>query len=276
MNKNVKKMLRTIQTSFPGLVDTKFALMRQYRNRFGIPFDKDFNAIDLFPDADEALFLDVGANRGQSTDAILMKRKNCRIQLFEPNPLLFDKLERQYCGRKELVINRFGLGDRTIDHLLYVPFYKRWMFDGLGSFDADNAKEWLQRDRLFFFKHEYLSLAEVKCQIKRLDDLALDPFFIKLDVQGYEYQAIQGGERTIKSNEPILLIESPPKNVLVEHLEEIGYRMFAFKEGAFFAGVAGRRNTFFMTERKSALVKEYIREAGTQNVARRGNCSGVS
>ena len=96
MNKTAKKLLRTIQTSFPGMEDTKFALMRQYRNRFRIPFDKDFNAIDLFPNIDDALFLDVGANRGQSTDAILMKRKNCRIQLFEPNALLLDKLERQY------------------------------------------------------------------------------------------------------------------------------------------------------------------------------------
>ena len=153
-----------------------------------------------------------------------------------------------------------------MDHLLYVPFYKRWMFDGLGSFDPNHAKEWLQHDRLFFFKHEYLSIAEVTCYIKRLDDLALDPFFIKLDIQGYEYQAIQGGERTIKSNEPILLIESPPETLLVEYLKEIGYRMYAFTEGAFFAGIVGGNNTFFMTERKSALVKNHIREAGTGQV----------
>ena len=232
MNPHLKKLLRTIQTSFPGLVDAKFALMRQYRNLFGIPFDRDFNAIALFPDV-EALFLDVGANRGQSTDAILMKRRHCRIQLFEPNPLLCEKLERQYCGRQELVINRFGLGDATMDHPLFVPFYKRWMFDGLGSFDADKARSWLQHDRIFFFKHQYLSLAEVSCHIERLDDLALEPFFIKLDIQGYEYQAIQGGERTITSHEPILLIESPPKDAWLTIWKRLGIGCTLLVKGFF-------------------------------------------
>lgn len=259
MNRNLKKALRTIQVNFPGLVDTKFALMRCYRNRMGIPFDPDFNAIDLFPDTGGALYLDVGANRGQSTDAILMKRRNCRIQLFEPNPLLSEKLERQFRGRKELVIHKFGLGDKIIEQSLYVPFYKRWMFDGLASFDADNAKGWLQHDRLFFFKDSHVSLHETKCKVQRLDDLGLNPFFVKLDIQGYEYQAVIGGERTIKSHEPILLIESPPDDTLVTFLKQMGYLMYAFRKWTFTPGIVGERNTFFMTESKAKLVKRYIR-----------------
>jgi phospholipid N-methyltransferase len=81
--------------------------MRTYRNILRIPFEEDFYALRLFPDIGEVLFLDVGANRGQSTDAILLQTKNSRVQLFEQNTLLCDKLERQYGDDKRIVINRF-------------------------------------------------------------------------------------------------------------------------------------------------------------------------
>lgn len=249
---NVKKFLRTLQINFPYLLDTKFTLMRLYRKKLGIPFEKDFHALSLFPDVDDALFLDVGANRGQSTDAILLKTKNSRIQLFEPNLLLCEKLRHLYSDNKRIVINRFGLGDKTTEYVLYIPYYKKWMFDGLASFDEENAKSWL-KGRIFFYKERYLSVRESKSMIKQLDELELDPFFIKLDIQGYEYQALKGGEQTIKTYEPILLVESPDKRT-INYLKGFGYRLYAFKEGKFIPG-RGKLNTFFMTENKSSLVK---------------------
>lgn len=253
---NVKKFLRTLQINFPYLIDTKFTLMRLYRHKLGTPFEKDFHALSLFPDVDEALFLDVGANRGQSTDAILLKTKNSRIQLFEPNLLLCEKLRHLYSDNKRIVITRFGLGDKTTECVLYIPYYKKWMFDGLASFDEENAKSWL-KGRIFFYKERYLSVQESKSMSKRLDELKLDPFFIKLDIQGYEYQALKGGEQTLKTYEPILLVESPDKRT-INYLKGFGYRSYAFKEGKFTPD-RGKLNTFFMTESKSSLVKRYIR-----------------
>ena len=193
----MKKLLRTLQVHFPYLLDIKFTLMRQFRNILGIPFENDFNALSLFPDIEGALFLDVGANRGQSTDAILMKKKNIRIHLFEPNELLFKKL-KGICGAKEgIVIHKFGLGDKTVEQVLFVPFYKKWMFDGLSSFQEEEIRNYL-KERLFFYRERSLTLHKVTSQIKILDELDLDPFFIKLDIQGYEYNALKGGEQTIK------------------------------------------------------------------------------
>jgi len=259
MNKTVKKLLRTLQTSFPYLLETKFTLMRLYRNQLGIPSEKEFRALHLFPSPGEALFLDVGANRGQSTDAILMQTKNSRIQLFEPNPLLCEKLERQYGDNKRIVINRFGLGDKTAEQVLYIPFYKQWMLDGLASFDEEKARNWLKR-RIFLYKEQYLSLRRLICQIKKLDEIDLDPFFIKLDIQGYEFQAIKGGEKTIKTYEPILLIESANQKIM-NYLKAFGYQLYAFKQGKFTPGVRGEINTFFMTENKSYMVERHIKSA---------------
>lgn len=256
MNPNFKKLLRTIQVNFHYLLETKFSLMRFYRSQLRIPFEADFKALSLFPDTDGALYLDIGANRGQSTDAILMQTKNSHIQMFEPNELLCKKLERQYGGNKRIGINKFGLGDKATEQDLYTPFYKKWMFDGLSSFEKVEAKDWLV-DGIFFFREDCLTLQKTHCQIKTLDELGLNPFFIKIDIQGYELQAIKGGRETIKTYEPILLIEQPNGDI-VNYLKDLGYDLYSFSGGRFTPGENGYPNTFFMTSGKAELVKEFI------------------
>lgn len=254
--RNLKKLLRTVQTCFPSLLDTKFQVMRLYRNTLSIPFENDFNALPLFPDTGDMLFLDVGANRGQSTDAVLMRSKRLRIHLFEPNRVLFENLQRMFGGNERIVLNNFGLADENSEGVLFVPFYKKWMFDGLGSFNKDEAANWL-KGRMFFYKDRFLTLQESRIEIKRIDDLGLAPFFVKLDIQGYEYKALRGGEQTLRAYEPVLLIESPD-NRTIEYLEGLGYNYYAFKGGKFVPRVIGAPNTFFMTPKKARLVRSYI------------------
>lgn len=227
--------------------------MRLFRNILGIPFESDFNALSFFPDIEGALFLDVGANRGQSTDAILMKKKNIRIHLFEPNELLFKKLQDIFGGKEGIIMHKFGLGDKTIEQVLFVPFYKKWMFDGLASFKEEDPRNYL-KDRVFFYRDQFLTLHKVTSQIKTLDELDLDPFFIKLDIQGYEYNVLKGGEQTLRKYEPILLIEWP-NDMIIDYLKGYGYQFYAFKQGKFIPGIRGKLNTFFMTQEKWSLVK---------------------
>jgi len=258
MIRNFKKLLRTFQTCFPGLLEAKFRLMRFYRNLLRIPFENDFNALALFPISVGAVFLDVGANRGQSTDAILMKKSGVKIHLFEPNKVLCDKLQTSFGQRANIVINNFGLGDQAAEETLVVPVYKQWLFDGLGSFHEAEARDWL-RGRMFFYDDRFLTLIKSRSRIERLDDLNLSPFFIKLDVQGYEYKALKGGERTIIRHEPVLLVESPDDH-LVAYLRQLGVQMYAFKRGRFFPGKRGAPNTFFMTPNRASLVRKYIQK----------------
>jgi hypothetical protein len=149
------------------------------------------------------------------------------------------------------------LANVSSEQTLYVPFYKKWMFDGLASFDAKSAGDWL-KGRMYFYDDRHVSLRETLCRITRLDDLNLDPFFIKLDIQGYEFEALKGSRETLERNEPILLIESPPEDEIRSFLGEMGFQMFAYKEGRFFPGQIGRQNTYFMTKAKASLVGGYI------------------
>ena len=252
----MKKLIRTLQVYFPFLLDTKFVVVRWYRNTLKKPFEDDFNALSLFPPVGGAVFLDVGANRGQSTDAILMKRPDARVHLFEPNEHLHRKLQKMFSGQDGVVIYNSGLGDETTEEVLIVPFYRKWMFDGLASFDAVEAREWL-KGRMFFYDDRFVSLRGLKCRVERLDDLGLSPFFIKIDVQGYEFKVLKGGEQTLRNHEPVLLIETSG-NEIVEFLRDLGYDFYAYDRGRFRRGMRGALNTFFMTARKMDLVKMHV------------------
>jgi FkbM family methyltransferase len=252
----VKKLLRTAQVHFPGMLDAKFRFMGWLRSRLNRPFEADFNALRLFPKVEGALFLDVGANRGQSTQAILMTYPCAVVHLFEPNPQLNARLSAHYRSNPRIVVNPYGLGDRTSEEVLYVPFYKSWMFDGLASFDEAAAKRWL-RGRLYFYDEAQLRVEKSVCSLRRLDDLGLAPFFLKLDVQGYELKAIHGGAETLSQHEPILLIESPSPDVR-KFLTRLGYQQYAFEAGRFVRGGYGRLNTFFITPSKATPLSPYI------------------
>jgi FkbM family methyltransferase len=246
------KLLRTLQANFPFLLEAKFATLSFISRALKRPHDPDFRALALFGDRDGALYLDVGGNRGQSIEAILMFTRRSCIWSFEPNPLLGEKLNRRFHREKRVTIKNFGLGHQDGAFTLYVPYYKKWMYDGLASLKRQFAAEWL-KDRVYWYRERHLSIRQVNCRIRRLDDLGLAPFFIKLDVQGYELEALVGGEKTLRAHQPVLLLESPDEET-VAFLARLGYRPYRYEQGRLKAGAFGATNTFFLTDGKAALL----------------------
>ena len=248
-----KKLVRTAQVYLPGLLDTKFALARRWQLLTRRPFEDDFRALGLFPD-DGALYLDIGANRGQSTTSILMMQPQARVELFEPNPHLLAKLEKLFGTHPRIGIHGVALGDAVGEARLFVPFYRTWMFDGLASLDLASARDWLV-GRMYFFRPEDVHIDEITCRVERLDDLDLDPFLVKIDVQGLELQVLRGGEAMLRTHEPVLLIEAPePDGDIVAFLRGLGYQPYAFLDGGLVAERFGSLNTFFLTPAKAGLV----------------------
>lgn len=257
MKRKAKRLLRSLMVNLPFLQETKTGLVRWVRASLRVPHEDDFRAIPLFNAPEGALFLDVGANAGQSADAILMSGARVRLQLFEPNELLCRKLERLYQHRRDSVtVHCFGLGDSASEAVLYVPFYKGWMFTGLASFDPAAARSGLS-DRFLFYRERHAWLSEVRCRTKPLDELGLAPYFIKIDTEGYEYQVLRGGAETLRRHEPILLIESATRQIS-EFLAGIGYEPLAFRGGRFHPNTCGRPNTFYMTPAKRLAIEDRV------------------
>ena len=186
----MKNFLRAVQTNFPWLHDVRFQFKLNRSKRSGKPHEHDFYALNLFDIPQEKVFVDVGSNRGEGIQSTLvtMKGKN-KIIGFEPNPLVFEKLANYFNGHQRIELYNCGLGANEQSNTLYVPFYRKWMFDGLSSFKKTEAADWL-KTRLSGFKEKRLTIKEVRCDIKTMDSFNLNPGFVKIDVQGFELEVL--------------------------------------------------------------------------------------
>lgn len=250
----MKKYLRAIQTLFPAAQDIRFSGTCNLMRLIKIPCETDFYALNRFQPSPEQVFIDVGANRGLTIESMLLIAPGAnRIIGFEPNLLIFDKLKNNPCIRKNSRVDLYqlGLGNQQGRLPLYVPYYRKWMFDGLASFNYEEASNWLP-DRLWHFKPEKLKIKEIECRISRLDDFNFNPYFIKIDVQGFELQVLTGGEQTLRKHYPILLIESM-NDQIAEFLKQLDYSFFYYHKGKFLKGF-GKLNTFCITKDKFATL----------------------
>jgi FkbM family methyltransferase len=56
-------------------------------------------------------------------------------------------------------------------------------------------------------------VADFMVSVTPLDEQPLDPVdFIKIDVEGFEHAVVRGGERTIRDNRPVMVVEQKPGN----------------------------------------------------------------
>ena len=66
-----------------------------------------------------------------------------------------------------------------------------------------------------------------RVRVRPLDSLAVDPDYLKLDVQGAEYDALVGLTDTLARSSPIMLIETPDHRVRA-FLESRGYAAWSY------------------------------------------------
>ncbi len=243
----MKSFFRNLQTFFPFLHDLKFSMSFALNRLINRPHDADFNALELFNPPPLSHIIDIGSNRGEAIASMLLFYKDVPIVGFEPNPLMFAKLKKRFGDHPRVMLHNLGLGDSSDRFELYVPFYRNWMFDGLASFKRKNASDWLET-RMWHYRPELQSIRRLECDIRHLDEFEFRPYFIKIDVQGYEVNVLRGAAKTLKSWRPILLIESINEDI-IEFLQPMGYKCYHFQHGAFQPG-RGWPNTFCITDEK--------------------------
>jgi FkbM family methyltransferase len=244
----LKKPVRTIQSYFPFLKEAKDQFYLSYRRRLRIPSEPFFAAISLFGDRLTGCYVDVGGNLGQSIESIRLYAPDAKIVSFEPNPNLAGKLARRYRNDQMVEIRDVGLSDRTMRLNLHVPSYRGFVYDGLGSLDFDAAKSWISSETVYFFNPRHLVVNSYECAVETLDMQNLQhPIFIKIDVEGTEYQVVKGGIETLRKFEPILLVEGfHEKPDLAALSSSLGYEPYSFDGKSFVSG-ASETNTFLMT-----------------------------
>jgi len=198
----LRRTLMRFVKSIPRLYDSlKFWEIRVNLMR-GKLHEPDFAAFAALPA--DALFLDVGANMGQSAVSLRSVHKSARIVSFEPNPTLEKPLRRIAAAVGRTKVHMVALGDAEGEAVLRIPIadsgteFSQAATLKPGDVDAPVAERELGG---------VAGLAEVRVPVCTLDSFGFDPAAIKIDVQGYELEVLRGARETLQRARPLLLIE---------------------------------------------------------------------
>jgi FkbM family methyltransferase len=177
-----------------------------------------------------------------------MFNKNCQIVAFEPNPLIYAKTLSRFRGNSKITIHNVGLSAEHSRKTLYVPKYRTTCFDEQASFDRHTALQWIHHNGLYQ-RLISLTLVELECPVTMLDDYRLSPAIIKIDVQGYEKQVLEGAWSTITRSKPILLIENDDRSsaeAVMGLANKLGYMHYRFDGKKLRRNEFGSLNTIYL------------------------------
>lgn len=242
----VRRYLRRLVVQVPQLQELRAAARRAVLKTMRKPFEPEFEIFRRFIPNNDECAVDIGANRGQSVDAIRMYQPHLPIVCFEPNPALADQLSGRFEQDPFVTVEAVGLSDAESDCALYLPYYGDYMFDGMASIDHNEAVAWLSTRTLVGFDEEKLRIREIAITLQTLDAQALKPGFIKIDVEGAEAAVIAGGRKTIEALKPVFLIETGNNDALVSDLCGLGYQPFNYRGGVLQPRTHAARNTIFV------------------------------
>jgi FkbM family methyltransferase len=159
--------------------------------------------------------IDIGAHNGLYTYEL---SKLCNaVESFEPQPWLYNKL-CDYAIPK-VSLHNVGLSNKQDFLNINVPTLDGRKLDGMASFRASASTS------------EQYQIETSRIEVKRLDDYHFkDVSFMKIDVEGYESEVLEGAIETIKNNQPNILIEIeqrhlPDKDMLsvFNIIKDLGY-----------------------------------------------------
>jgi len=191
------------------------------------PHDVDFAAFGKLPGS--GLFLDVGASIGQSALSFRIFNREAPILSLEPLPGHRDDLRfvgRVIEGHRYMMV---GAAEESRTATLFVPMLGSYELPAESSLSRDSAAGVLDRLEAEGVDRKRLTLKEVRVELRRLDDLALDPSFVKIDVEGAELAVLRGLQATLERSRPALMIErSDCYQEVASRLREMSYAPYVY------------------------------------------------
>ena len=175
------------------------------------------------------LFLDIGANRGNSALSVLNRTSAMRVLSLEPNTALRWSLVLVWLlNPRRFRFRLVGAGDSKNKGWLSVPLGYGVDLSSQASMDPDELGKDYVRERLGD-EGGYGRVATRRVVIVPVDDLELAPDVVKIDVEGWEQQVLNGMHRTLQQHKPVLIIELNNRERWLGGLEQAGYEFFHYE-----------------------------------------------
>ena len=169
--------------------------------------------------------VDIGCHKGEILDAIIKRSPNGHHYAFEPLPYLYDFLKEKY-SQDNISVYPVALfdkkGETSFQHVVDAPAYSGIKRRKYASSDVHVNELTVQTDLLDNVIPAYETIN-----------------FIKIDVEGAEYNVLRGGTETIRRCKPVIIFEfglgaadyyeTKPEALFKMINEEFGMRLSTLK-----------------------------------------------
>lgn len=183
--------------------------------------------LSLLPE--NSTILDIGANIGVMTLQIARKQPGSIVYAFEPVPDNLYNIRRliKFFKIKNVKVFEIALGNYNGTAEIIMPEYNHVKFHGLSHVEGVEGSQGN-------------SGTKYTVPIRKLDDLdemqalAKPVSGIKIDVENYEFNVLEGARKLLQKHKPIVyaeLWENQNRSDCINLLTEIGYTSFLLKNG---------------------------------------------
>lgn len=199
--------------------------------------------------------LDIGANRGHSSRAFLKLLPGWDVVAFEANPLHQSRLERIRLKHPDRF--SFHIGAVTDipkgDLEFFTPFFGAVAMHSASALSSSEALAGVEV--AFPSLRGQFNIRSTQTPTLNIDSLGLECSFVKIDIQGEEFRALQGMADTIKRCQPVILVEmNLTQHGIAEFLQGKGYLPYTYDSATkvmlpgYGPHTGDHRNQFFLPE----------------------------
>jgi FkbM family methyltransferase len=226
MIKKIRKIKKTLEFKISQIISTKvkYGLItgkRIYGNLYlNVRLDtlSDEEIFYKYLNLEDKVVVELGANLGVYTIYFSTATgKGGKVYSFEPNPIIFNLLEKNIkinnCDNVKLF--NFGVGESD-NKLIFIS--KQFVFE-TGSFDK-SIQEKLKKDK---FGYKTWDINVKKLDTVKDSDIKEKVDFMKIDIEGMEMEALIGAKNLIQNDSPDIYMEIHGKDneIKIEKLKII-------------------------------------------------------